>query len=121
MGQLDGNGLSVTATGLEMRNGEAGEFRAQGPAETYVVTLDSAYRPKEIRIESAGVHSGLRISFSAYENQGRTSYPRTTQVLQPGASRRGVFVSFETLELNPSATKDAPLDTKKKAGFHFFK
>ncbi|HYK60651.1 MAG TPA: serine/threonine-protein kinase [Bryobacteraceae bacterium] len=118
--RLDGNGLNITATGLEARNGEAGEFRARGGAENYVVTLDSGYRPKEIRIESAGLHSGFRILFSAYESRGRTSYPKMTQVLLPGAPRRGVFVSFEKLELNPRADPET-FATKKKGGFPFLK
>jgi hypothetical protein len=118
--RLGGNGLNITATGLQARSGEAGEFRAQGGAETYVVTLDSGYRPKEIRIESAGLHSGFRILFSAYESQRRTSYPKMTQVLLPGAPRRGVFVSFEKLELNPAADAGS-VATRKKGGFPFLK
>jgi hypothetical protein len=43
-----------------------------------------------------------------------------TQVLLPGAPRRGVFVSFEKLELNPPADPQT-VATKKKGGFPFLK
>jgi hypothetical protein len=114
--RLRANGLNMVATTLEVRSGEGGEFKAEGSSDSYIVTLDSDYRPKQIQFESTGLNSGFRVLYSDYASQGKTFYPKTTQVIEPGTIHRGIVMTLEKIELNPPTVKDGDFVPKKKGG-----
>ncbi|MCC6394286.1 MAG: hypothetical protein IT167_27060 [Bryobacterales bacterium] len=106
--------FKMVVTRLKAKEGESEVLRAEGSPATYIITLDSANRPKEIRIESAGLNNGRKVLFSDYLDKGKSHYPKDTQVILPGGGPRGVQLQFDTLELNPSDVRDADFDVSKK-------
>lgn len=106
--------LRMVAAQLKPNAGESEVLRAEGNPATYVITLDSANRPKEIRIESSGLNNGRRVLFNDYFDKGNSHYPKDTQVILPGSGPRGVQLQFDTLELNPSDVRDTDFEVSKK-------
>jgi hypothetical protein len=91
--------LTMVAFDLRPENEMASVFRAEGGPDTYVIRLDSAHRPSEIKLESAGLPSGLRIMYSDYTEQGGTWYPQTIQVILPDGVR-GIEARFDTVRID---------------------
>ncbi|HUQ90928.1 MAG TPA: hypothetical protein VM120_04540 [Bryobacteraceae bacterium] len=113
MERLMAGGLKKTAPRLVLPEGESPVFRIEGGIDTYVVTLDAANYPREIRIESKGLTSGLRLVYGDYAKVGKTAYPKATQVTAPGNPPQGIELRIDNLELGPAAFKDAEIAPKK--------
>jgi hypothetical protein len=96
--RLNDSRLTKVAARLEVRDETPAVFRAEGSSETYVVTLDSANHPSEIRLESSGLSSGLRVLYSDYIEQGGVVYPKTLQVILPDGAH-GIEARFETVQI----------------------
>jgi hypothetical protein len=106
--------FKMVAPQLKAKEGESEVLRAEGNPATYVITLDSAGRPKEIKIESSGLNNGRRVLFGDYLDKGKSHYPKDTQVILPGNGPRGVQLQFDTLDLNPADVRDTDFDVSKK-------
>jgi len=66
--------------------------------------LDPARRPAEIKVESAGLNYGMRILYSDYTDQQGGAYPKTLQVIFPGAATH-VEARFNKVEVGRSEDK----------------
>jgi hypothetical protein len=95
-------GPGCTVVAVDPASGREGPtaFRVEGSPRTYTVTLDSAHRPSEIRVETSGPGTGLTVLYSDYTEQGGISYPKTTQILLPNGIT-GVEARFDTFQLAP--------------------
>ena len=78
--------ISLVAERVPPGSGEAVVLRSDGSPNSYVITLESEFRPKEIRLESSGLGAGLKILFSDYVKQGKSFYPKVTQIVLPDES-----------------------------------
>jgi hypothetical protein len=88
-------------------------FRAEGRSQTYLVTLDAAFRPSEIRVESTVPGASLRLLYSDYVQQGSIFYPKTTQIiLSDGA--HGIEARFDSVQIDPSQNSDKKFVSKHK-------
>jgi hypothetical protein len=58
--------ISLVAEHIPPVAGEDVVLRAECSPDSYVIALDSDFRPRQVRIESSGLNSGLRILFSEY-------------------------------------------------------
>jgi hypothetical protein len=97
MERLDDPGLTMVAVDAPLGSEVTPVFRAGGGSETYLITLDAAYRPSEVKAESPGPGSGLRTMYSDYVLQGSFYYPKTTQIILPDAVQ-GIEARFDTVQ-----------------------
>lgn len=111
--RLRRSGRKPVAPTVNSAPSEATALRIEGTPESYVVTLDSASRPVEIKLESTGLNSGLRIIFSDYVVQGGGVYPKETQIVLPTTPPRGLQARYENVQLSPSGVKDVDFGIKK--------
>ena len=102
VGRLQGPGFTIVADQLKPTDGQPVVLRAIGGSETYKITLDPEFRPREIALESTGLDSGLRIMYSEYAAEKNTAYPKHMQVILPDAARHGVEVQFSQIDLGPA-------------------
>ena len=113
IGRINARGFRMVAPRSVLVKGEDILFQAEGNPDSYSVTLDADFRPKEIKLESKGLNSGLTILFSDYLSAGKSFYPKATQVVLPGSPRRGVAVKYEKVQINPAGVREADLAPKK--------
>jgi hypothetical protein len=74
-------------------------FRAEGRSQAYLITLDAAYRPNEIKVESPILGSGLKMLYSDYVREATVYYPKTTQIILPNGAQ-GVEARFDTVQID---------------------
>jgi len=98
--------ISLVADRVPAVSGEPVVLRSDGSPDSYVITLESELRPREILTESAGLNSALRILYSDYAEHSKGLYPKSTQIVLPSAPRRGVEARFDKIEFNPVGLKD---------------
>jgi hypothetical protein len=97
--RLRSPGTKMIAASLTPSSGEDTVLRAQQGAATVVIVLDRDFRPQEIRTESSGMDSGRRIRYGDYVNCGHAFYPKTSQIMLPGAAQYGVDVLLTNVEV----------------------
>jgi hypothetical protein len=97
MERLDDPGLTMVAVDAPLGSEVSRVFRAAGGSQTYLITLDAAYRPSEIQAESPVPGSGLRMLYSDYVLQGSAYYPKTTQIVLPDGVQ-GIEARFDTVQ-----------------------
>ena len=98
MERLDDPGLTMVAVDAPLGSEVTPVFRAGGGSQTYLITLDAAYRPSEIKAESPVPGSGLRMLYSDYVLQGSVYYPKTTQIVLPDGAQ-GIEARFDTVQI----------------------
>ncbi|MCC6366600.1 MAG: hypothetical protein IT165_24035 [Bryobacterales bacterium] len=103
------SGAKVLSSRLQYAPGEDVTLRI--PAGPLALKLDSAFRPKEIQQEPAGLHAELRFLYAGYEGEGEQCRPQRLQVIEPGEEAKGIEVRFDQLE------EDKPGNQKRKRGF----
>jgi hypothetical protein len=91
--RLDEPGLTMVAVESPLGSANAPVFRAEGGSQTYLVTLNAASRPSEIKEES-----GRRMLYSDYVQLGSGYYPKTTQIILPDGAQ-GVEARFDTVQI----------------------
>lgn len=102
------------ATKLVFDEGEDRTFRADGGADRdYLITLDAESCPREVKMVSTGLLSGLRILYADFVKVGTTRYPKETQVILPGAGKQGAGIQIEKVDLGTEAVKDKDLEGKR--------
>jgi hypothetical protein len=112
IGHLQDKSFHVVADRLAPAPGEDTVLRAIAGSERSVITLDPESRPREIRLESAGLSSGQKIVYSNYVQKAAFFYPMSLQVILPGASGTGFELRFADVELNPADVKDTDFNLK---------
>ena len=117
IGRLRGQNFKIIADRLAPVPGQDIILHATNGNERILITLDPDLRPKEFLLESAGLSSGRKINYSAYIQKGSVFYPRSLQVILPGAAQNGFELKFLDVELNPADVNDADF-TFKKSGRH---
>jgi hypothetical protein len=98
MERLDDPSLTMVAVDAPLGSEVTPVFRAGGGSQTYLITLDAAYRPSEVKAESPGPGSGLRMLYSDYVLQGSVYYPKTTQIILPDGAQ-GIEARFDTVQI----------------------
>ena len=88
-------------------------FRAEGRSQTYLVTLDAAFRPCEIKVESPVAGAGIRMLYSDYVQQGSAFYPKTTQIILPDGPH-GIEARFNTVQIGPLQNSDKKILSKHR-------
>jgi hypothetical protein len=111
MERLDEPGLTMVAVDAPLGSEVTPVFRAEGGSQAYLITLDTAYRPSEIKAEPPVPGSGFRMQYSDYVLLGSVYYPRTTQIiLHDGA--QGVEARFDTVQIVSSQNSYKQLSSK---------
>jgi hypothetical protein len=113
MERLGDPGLTMIAVDFPFGNENLPVFRAEGGPQVYLVTLDAACRPSEIRVESPGPGAGLRMLYSDYVQQGSAYYPKTTQIILPNGTQ-GVEARFDTVQIGSSQNSEKTILSKHR-------
>jgi hypothetical protein len=111
MERLDDPGLTMAAVDAPLGSGVAPVFRAGGGSQTYLITLDAAYRPSEIQAASPAPGSGLRMLYSDYVLRGSAYYPKTTQIILPDGVQ-GIEARFDTVQIVSSQNSYKQVSSK---------
>jgi hypothetical protein len=111
MERLDDPGSTMVAVDAPLGSEVTPVFRAGGGSQTYLITLDAAYRPSEIKAESPVPGSGLRMLYSDYALQGSVYYPKTTQIILPDGAQ-GIEARFDTVRLVSSQNSYKQVSSK---------
>lgn len=100
----------VTAVAVDLVPGieHPPAYRVEGGPTAYLVTLDAAYRPSQIRIESPNPDAGLSILYSDYTERAGLRYPQTIQIVRPDGAG-GVEAR---LDIGPA--DDSPYNRRKE-------
>ena len=111
--QLAGLIERLSAPKFKMVANAAGRIvEAEGSTEKLSITLDNDLRPALVRFGTAtGLGSGI-VTYSDYAQIGAAYYPQSMQI-KVEATKRGVDIHFDKIELNPKL-KDSDYDLKKK-------
>jgi len=107
LGSLQSKKFRYVAEHLSPIAGEDAILHATTGSERTAITLDQDFRPKEIVLESAGLDSGRKILYSGYLQKETSFYPKSIQLILPGAAGNGFELKFLNVELNPSNVTDA--------------
>jgi hypothetical protein len=111
MERLDDPGLTMVAVDSSPGSEVMPLFRAEGGSQSYLITLDAAYRPSEIKAESPVPGSGLRMLYSDYALQGSIYYPKTMQIVLPDAAQ-GIEARFDTVQIVSSQNSYKQVSSK---------
>jgi hypothetical protein len=111
MERLDDPRLTMVAADSSPGSEVIPVFRAEGGSQNYLITLDAAYMPSEIRAEPPVAGSGLRMLYSDYVQQGSLYYPKTTQIVLPDGAQ-GIEARFDTVEIVSSQNSDKHVSAK---------
>jgi hypothetical protein len=112
IGHLQDKSFKIVAERLSPVPGQDIVLHATAGSERSVITLDQDSRPKEILLESAGLSSGRKVVYSGYIQKENFFYPKSLQVILPGASGTGFELRFQDVELNPANIKDTDFSLK---------
>ena len=115
VGHLRSANFRLMTERLSPGPGEDTVLHATAGSERTLVTLDPDFRPKEILLESAGLDTGRKIVYSAYFQKADAYYPKTIQLILPGAGSNGFELKFADVELSPSNVNDADFVPSKSA------
>jgi hypothetical protein len=111
MERLDDPGLTMEAVEAPLGGEVTSAFRAAGASETYLITLDAANRPSEVKTESPVPGSSLRMLYSDYVLQGSFYYPKTTQIILPDGAQ-GIEARFDTVQIVASQNSYKQVSSK---------
>ena len=115
VGHLRSANFRLMTERLSPGPGEDTVLHATAGSDRTAVTLDPDFRPKEILLESAGLDTGRKIVYSAYFQKADAYYPKTIQLILPGAGSNGFELKFADVELSPSNVNDADFVPSKSA------